>query len=212
MNIVFVIILVATIAVSYYGFQNTTFFERYKFNVGAVQKCDYIRLVSSGFLHADWQHLILNMVSLFFFQGLLIRSIGSVLFLVVYFGAMIAGSLFSWYLYQRQWYYSAIGASGAVSGIIFAAIALNPTGITVNFLPGWLFGAFYFAYSAFMMFNPSEGDNIGHSAHLGGAVFGLLVAVLYAPEAVINHAFYIGVMVLPLGYIVYQLKNNKKNY
>ena len=152
------------------------------------------------------------MVSLFFFQGLLIRSIGSVLFLVVYFGAMIAGSLFSWYLYQRQWYYSAIGASGAVSGIIFAAIALNPTGITVNFLPGWLFGAFYFAYSAFMMFNPSEGDNIGHSAHLGGAVFGLLVAVLYAPEAVINHAFYIGVMVLPLGYIVYQLKNNKKNY
>ena len=171
MNIVFVIILVATIAVSYYGFQNTTFFERYKFNVGALQKGDYIRLVSSGFLHADWQHLILNMVSLFFFQGLLIRSIGSVLFLVVYFGAMIAGSLFSWYLYQRQWY-----------------------------------------YSAFMMFNPSEGDNIGHAAHLGGAVFGLLVAVLYAPEAVINHAFYIGVMVLPLGYIVYQLKNNKKNY
>ena len=108
MNMVFVIILVATIAVSYYGFQNTTFFERYKFNVGAVQKGDYIRLVSSGFLHADWQHLILNMVSLFFFQGLLIRSIGSVLFLVVYFGAMIAGSLFSWYLYQRQWYYSAI--------------------------------------------------------------------------------------------------------
>ena len=65
MSISFIIILVATIAMSYYGFNNATFFNRYMFNVGAVQKGDYVRLISSGFLHANWEHLIFNMISLF---------------------------------------------------------------------------------------------------------------------------------------------------
>ena len=201
MNITFIIILVATIAISYQGFNNASFFNRYKFNVGAVQKGDYVRLLSSGFLHADWQHLILNMVSLYFFQDVIIGSMGNLLFLLIYFGSMLLGSIFSLRIYKRQPYYSAIGASGAVSGIIFAAIALYPTALSVNFLPGWLFGALYFGYSVFMMFNPQQGDNLGHAAHLGGALFGLAVVIVYAPEVVIQHAFYLGVMALPLGYM-----------
>ena len=114
---------------------------------------------------------------------------------------MLLGSIFSLRIYKHQPYYSAIGASGAVSGIIFAAIALYPKALSVNFLPGWLFGALYFGYSVFMMFNPQQGDNLGHAAHLGGALFGLIVVVVYAPDVVIHHAFYLGVMALPLGYM-----------
>ncbi|UZD37945.1 rhomboid family intramembrane serine protease [Capnocytophaga ochracea] len=201
MNITFIIILLATISMSYYGFNNPTFFNRYKFNVGAVQKGDYVRLVSSGFLHANWEHLIFNMISLYFFQDVIIGSMGNLMFLLIYFGSMLLGSVFSLYIYKKQPYYSTIGASGAVSGIIFAAIALYPTALSVNFLPGWLFGALYFGYSVFKMFNPQQDDNLGHAAHLGGALFGLAVVIVYAPEVVIHHAFYLGVMALPLGYM-----------
>ena len=201
MNITFIIILIVTVAISYYGFTNATFFNRYKFNVGAVQKGDYVRLLSSGFLHGDWQHLIFNMISLYFFQSVIIDSMGSLMFLFIYFGSMLLGSIFTLHIYKYQPFYSAIGASGAVSGIIFAAIALDPTGLTINFLPGWLFGALYFGYSVFMMFNPQQGDNLGHAAHLGGALFGLAIVVVYAPEIVIHNVFYLGVMALPLVYM-----------
>ena len=88
MNITFIIILVATVAISYKGFNDSSFFNRYKFNVGAVQSGDNIRLLSSGFLHANWQHLIFNMISLYFFQDIIISAMGSLWFLIVYFGAM----------------------------------------------------------------------------------------------------------------------------
>lgn len=201
MSISFIIILIATIAMSYYGFNNATFFNRYMFNVGAVQKGDYVRLISSGFLHANWEHLIFNMISLFFFYEIVTDSMGELLFVLIYFGSMLLGNVFSLQIYKRQSYYSAIGASGAVSGIIFTAIALYPKAIKVNFLPGWLFGALYFGYSVFMMFNPQKGDNLGHSAHIGGALFGLAVVVLYAPTIVVHNALYLGIMALPLVYM-----------
>lgn len=201
MSISFIIILIATIAMSYYGFNNATFFNRYMFNVGAVQKGDYVRLISSGFLHANWEHLIFNMISLFFFYEVVTDSMGELLFVLIYFGSMLLGNVFSLQIYKRQSYYSAIGASGAVSGIIFTAIALYPKAIKVNFLPGWLFGALYFGYSVFMMFNPQKGDNLGHTAHIGGALFGLAVVVLYAPTIVVHNALYLGIMALPLVYM-----------
>ena len=201
MSISFIIILIATIAMSYYGFNNTTFFNRYMFNVGAVQKGDYVRLISSGFLHANWEHLIFNMISLFFFYEVVTDSMGELLFVLIYFGSMLLGNVFSLQIYKRQSYYSAIGASGAVSGIIFTAIALYPKTIKVNFLPGWLFGALYFGYSVFMMFNPQKGDNLGHTAHIGGALFGLAVVALYAPTIVVHNALYLGIMALPLVYM-----------
>ena len=201
MSISFIIILIATIAMSYYGFNNATFFNRYMFNVGAVQKGDYVRLISSGFLHANWEHLIFNMISLFFFYEVVTDSMGELLFVFIYFGSMLLGNVFSLQIYKRQSYYSAIGASGAVSGIIFTAIALYPKAIKVNFLPGWLFGALYFGYSVFMMFNPQKGDNLGHTAHIGGALFGLAVVVLYAPTIVMHNALYLGIMALPLVYM-----------
>ena len=204
-------ILVATIAMSYYGFNNATFFNRYMFNVGAVQKGDYVRLISSGFLHANWEHLIFNMISLFFFYEVVTDSMGELLFVFIYFGSMLLGNIFSLQIYKRQSYYSAIGASGAVSGIIFTAIALYPKAIKVNFLPGWLFGALYFGYSVFMMFNPQKGDNLGHTAHIGGALFGLAVVALYAPTIVVHNALYLGIMALPLVYMGVRLLKKSGN-
>ena len=211
MSISFIIILVTTIAMSYYGFNNATFFNRYMFNVGAVQKGDYVRLISSGFLHANWEHLIFNMISLFFFYEVVTDSMGELLFVFIYFGSMLLGNIFSLQIYKRQSYYSAIGASGAVSGIIFTAIALYPKAIKVNFLPGWLFGALYFGYSVFMMFNPQKGDNLGHTAHIGGALFGLAVVVLYAPTIVVHNALYLGIMALPLVYMGVRLLKKSGN-
>ncbi|QBA21593.1 rhomboid family intramembrane serine protease [Chryseobacterium indologenes] len=175
MDIVVIIIIAATCIFSYMGFNNTALFEKYKFNVGAIaNRKEYVRLISSAFLHADFMHLFFNMLSLYFFQGVVISFFGEIGFLILYFGSMILGNLFSLQIYKKQPWYSAIGASGAVSGIIFASIAMAPNEISVNFLPGWLFGTLYFGYSVYMMLNPKQWDNLGHAAHLGGAFFGLV--------------------------------------
>nr|WP_314678051.1 rhomboid family intramembrane serine protease [uncultured Capnocytophaga sp.] len=203
-NILFYSILIATIGISYHGFNNQDFFRRYMFNVRSVQKGDYLRLLSSGFLHAGWEHLIFNMISLFFFHRIIIYEMGASVFMLIYLGAIVFGNLFCLYIYRHQPYYSAIGASGGVSGIIFAAIALMPQ-LRVNFMPGWLFGAIYFGYSVYQMLNPRQGDNIGHAAHLGGAIFGIVIIAFLQPLLIAENALYLGIMALPLGYMGYRL-------
>ena len=203
-NVLFYSILIATIGISYHGFNNQDFFRRYMFNVRSVQKGDYLRLLSSGFLHAGWEHLIFNMISLFFFHRIIIYEMGASVFMLIYLGAIVFGNLFCLYIYRHQPYYSAIGASGGVSGIIFAAIALMPE-LRVNFMPGWLFGAIYFGYSVYQMLNPRQGDNIGHAAHLGGAIFGIVIIAFLQPLLIAENALYLGIMALPLGYMGYRL-------
>lgn len=205
----FLIILVITGLISYKGFNDYYWVEQYKFSVEGIRRKEYIRLLSSGFLHADWEHLIFNMLSLYFFSDIAIDYFGTNGFLLIYFGAMITANLMSYYLYRKQSYYSAIGASGAVSGIIFASIALAPSAIKVNFLPGWLFGLLYFSYSVYMMLHAKNRDNIGHSAHIGGALFGLAVSALAYPELLTQHLSYIGIMAVPLGYMFVRIYQQK---
>lgn len=207
----FLIIIIATAIFSYMGFNNPTLFEKYKFNVSAIQhRKEHIRLLSSGFLHADWMHLIFNMLSLYFFQGVVNYFFGDIGFLSIYFGSMVLGGLMSLWIYKDQPWYSAIGASGAVSGIIFAAIAMAPNEISVNFLPGWLFGTLYFGYSVYMMLNPKQWDNLGHAAHLGGAIFGLIFATITRTEYVLHNLKYIAIMSLPLLYLAYHILSKKR--
>ncbi|WP_160137394.1 rhomboid family intramembrane serine protease [Chryseobacterium sp. c4a] len=211
MDILVIIIIAITCVFSYMGFNNTSLFEKYKFNVGAiVNRKEYIRLISSAFLHADFMHLFFNMLSLYFFQGVVVQMFGEIGFLIIYFGSMILGNLFSLQIYQKQPWYSAIGASGAVSGIIFASIAMAPNEISVNFLPGWLFGTLYFGYSVYMMLNPKQWDNLGHAAHLGGAFFGLVYSVVLHPQLAMHNILYLGVMSLPLIYLGYQIFVRKR--
>jgi membrane associated rhomboid family serine protease len=215
MSTILILIIVATGLFSYKGFQDFSFFEKYKFNVAAVNRGEYIRLVSAGFLHGSWSHLLFNMLTLYFFAPIAIEAFGDIGFLAIYFGSMILGNLFCLYLYKSQSWYSAIGASGGVSGILFAAIAIFPS-IGIGFLfipipiPGYIFGFLYFGYSVYMMLNPQKGDNTGHAAHLGGAFFGLVYAVVLQTDAAMEHATQLGIMAIPLLYLGYEIIVKKR--
>ncbi len=216
MSTVLLMIIAVTAIISFIAFNNQQLFEKYKFNVGAIlQRKEYIRLLSAGFLHADLMHLLFNMMTLYFFGPIVVQAFGEVGFLIVYLGSILLGNIFSLYLYKNQSWYSAIGASGGVSGILFASIAMIPDlGIYFFFIPipipGYIFGFLYFAYSVYMMLNPKQHDNIGHAAHLGGAFFGLVYAVALQPERAIQNALFLGIMALPLIYMGYQVFVRKR--
>ncbi len=216
MNTILIVIIAATALVSYYGFSQPHFFEKYKFNVSSiVHRKEYIRLLSAGFLHADWMHFLFNMLTLYFFGPIVAQAFGTLGLILVYFGSILLGNLFSLYLYRDQGWYSAIGASGGVSGILFAAIAVYPQiGIYFFFIPipipGYIFGLLYFGYSVYMMLNPRPNDNIGHAAHLGGAFLGLIYSIAVMPELALGNARYLLIMALPLLYLAFQVFVKKK--
>ncbi|WP_428069012.1 rhomboid family intramembrane serine protease [Chryseobacterium gambrini] len=215
MNILIAIIII-TAVISFAAPMGSANFEKYKFSVGAIlNRKEYIRLLSSGFLHADIMHLVFNMLTLYFFGPVVIQGFGNVGFLIIYFGSILLGNMFSLFVYQRQPWYSAIGASGGVSGILFASIALIPHLEIYMFfipigIPGYIFGLVYFSYSVYMMLNPNHNDNIGHAAHLGGAFFGLIYAVANQPQAAIENSMYLGIMSLPLIYLGYEIFVKKR--
>lgn len=218
MNIVILIIAITCI-ISYLALNDMRIFEKYKFNVGAIlHRKEYIRLLSSGFLHADFMHLILNMYVLYMFSPAVMEDFGIIGFLIIYFASILLGNLFSLFIYKAQNWYSAIGASGGVAGIIFASVSLDPvlTKIGIIFLPpelsipGYLFGFLYFGYSVYSMLKPRNGDNIGHAAHLGGAFFGLVYSVTVFPQLAMNNILYLGIMSLPLLYLSYEIFIKKR--
>ncbi|MDQ0064453.1 rhomboid family intramembrane serine protease [Chryseobacterium lathyri] len=215
MNILILFIIITAI-ISFVAFNNHGITEKYKFSVGAILgRKEYIRLLSSGFLHADIMHLVFNMLTLYFFGPIVIQTFGNLGFTIVYLGSILLGNFLSLYIYQKQPWYSAVGASGGVSGILFASIAMIPDiDIYIFFIPipvkGYIFGLLYFGYSVYMMMNPRQHDNIGHAAHLGGAFFGLVYAVAVAPDAAIHNALYLGIMSLPLIYLGYEIFVRKR--
>ena len=158
------------------------------------------------------------MLTLYFFGPIISQTFGMFSFLIVYFVSIILGNLFSLFLYKRQGWYSAIGASGGVSGIIFSSVSLDPVNIKIGILflppelsiPGYIFGLLYFGYSVYSMLNPRANDNIGHAAHLGGAFFGLVFSVFIAPELAISNILYLGIMSLPLIYLAYEIFVKKR--
>jgi membrane associated rhomboid family serine protease len=213
---ILIIIIAITAIISFIAPSGSSNFEKYKFSVGSIlNRKEYIRLLSSGFLHADLMHLVFNMLTLYFFGPIVVQGFGNLGFLIIYFGSILLGNIFSLFIYQRQPWYSAIGASGGVSGILFASIAMIPDlGIYLFFIPipipGYVFGLVYFGYSVYMMLNPRQHDNIGHAAHLGGAFFGLVYAVANAPERAMENSLYIGIMALPLIYLSYEIFVKKR--
>ncbi len=186
-NLPVIILILITVFISYKGFNNHTFFDSYKFEVDKIliQK-DYIRLISNGFLHANWKHLMLNMFSLYAFSGSLQFVLGVPYFFVIYLGSLMGGNLFSLYIHRNHGDYSSIGASGAVCGVIFATIAVYP-GMGVGIfgipfsIPGWLYAILYIGYTIYGI--KSKSDNIGHEAHLGGALTGMIISIIIFPES-----------------------------
>lgn len=216
MSSILLIVIAVTAIISFIAFNNQNIFEKYKFNVGAIlRNKEYIRLLSAGFLHGDLMHLLFNMMTLYFFGPIVNQAFGDFGFLMIYFGSILLGNLFSLYLYKNQSWYSAIGASGGVSGILFASIAMIPD-LPIYFffipipIPGYIFGFLYFAYSVYSMLNPRQQDNIGHAAHLGGAFFGLVYAVALQPERAIENLLFLGIMSIPLIYMAFQVFVKKR--
>ena len=187
---VILIIIIANVLFSLKGFNDGAFFNKYKFQVGAIKAGDKLRMLTSGFLHADWMHLGFNMYALYIFGDVVVKTLGNVYFFIIYYGSLIAGSLYSFYRHKRNDFYSAIGASGAVSGIVFSSILLYPDMKLMMFpipleMPAYIFGIGYLLYSIYGM--KTQLGNVGHAAHLGGAIGGYVLTILFFPSVINNN-------------------------
>lgn len=209
MGIISFILILVNVIVSYRGFKDSLFYDKYKFRVDALLLYkDYKRMITSGFLHVNWMHLIFNMLALFFFSGSLEMYLGPVRFILIYFLSMIGGDLLSLFIHRHDSDYDSVGASAAVTGVIFASIALFP-GMRIGLLfipvsiPAWLFGLVYVLYSIYGI--RSRNNNIGHDAHLGGALVGLIVALIMQPSALINNTWAIAIILLPSVFFIYMI-------
>jgi membrane associated rhomboid family serine protease len=180
------LIIAVTVCVSYLGFKSFAFEEKYIFNPEYILAGkEFYRLVTSAFLHSGWPHLVLNMLSLYMFAQQIELFYGRAEFLGIYFGAIVGGGLLSLYVHRHH-VYQAYGASGGVCGVIFASILLFPDEkIRLLYLPfscpAWLFAIGYILYSFYGMKQNNRG-NVGHDAHLGGAIVGLLIAAGLHPD------------------------------
>ncbi|TXE19682.1 rhomboid family intramembrane serine protease [Psychroserpens burtonensis] len=196
-----IIIIGANALISYKGFNDYSFFERYKFNVGGIKRGEQFRMFSSGFLHADTQHLLFNMLTLYFFADRVIHFVGEVNFLIVYVGSLILGSLLSLYFHKNEHQYSAVGASGAVTGILYAAILLDPRMELYLFfiplpIPAYIFGIVYLLYSIYGM--KKRVGNIGHDAHFGGAVGGYVITLILMPSLFETELLMVCLLAIPI--------------
>lgn len=133
-GILTLVLLIANGLITYKGLNDIIFIDKYVFNVDQILvNKDYKRLITSGFLHADWMHFAFNMITLYLFSQSLEAYVGIPVFLILYFGSLIGGNLFALYIHRNHPDYTAIGASGAVSGLVFASIGLFP-GMEIGFI------------------------------------------------------------------------------
>lgn len=190
-----IIILLATIATSLIAFSNEEMMRKWILNPYMVQhRKQWWRMVSSGFIHADFLHLAFNMFAFYGF-GMAVESYfsslfeerGTLYFTVLYVGGIIAANAPSLAKHKNNHYYNSLGASGAVSAIIFAAILFQPWSKIYIFgaigIPGIIFGPLYL-FAEYMM-SKREGTGINHDAHYWGAIFGLVYTIALKPGLVL---------------------------
>ena len=201
LSLVTIIIIAANAIISFKGFGDYGFFERYKFNVGGIKRGEQIRMFSSGFLHVDTTHLVFNMLTLYFFANVVIAYMGNIKFVIIYLASLLLGNLLSLYFHKNEYHYSAVGASGAVTGILYSAILLEPDMKLYIFfvpvaIPAYLFGIGYLLYSIYGM--KRQLGNIGHDAHFGGAIGGYVVTLMMAPWLFQAHLLMVGLLAIPI--------------
>lgn len=185
------IIIIFTSLFSFLALQDRNLMNRFIMYPHAVKhNKEWWRFISSGFLHADYMHLFFNMFVLYSFGLVLIQyfeylfeGLAIYYFLVLYIGAIIVSDLSSYIKYHESPSYRSLGASGAVSAVLFAFILINPMSQVLVFfipMPGVLMGVIYLGYSWYMA--KQGGERINHDAHFYGALFGFLFPVLLKPE------------------------------
>ena len=187
------IIIGITVLISFVAFNKPEIFDRLKFNAYAIhERKEWYRFFSYGLVHGDWMHLFINMFVLYSF-GDVVEQFYSfhfqlkayAYFLLLYIGGIAFSTLFDYGKYKNDISYNAVGASGAVSAIVFASIILFPAGKIFLFfipigIPSPIFGLLYLVYSAYMA--KKGKDNIGHSAHFWGAIYGVIFTIAIKPE------------------------------
>ncbi len=181
-----------TVVISFLAFQNFLLMEKLQYNPARViHRKQYYRLISHAFVHVGWTHLIVNMFVLYFFGqnvesyfGYFFGNRANFYFLTLYVGGILFSNLWSLLKYRNDYFYNAVGASGAVSAVLFTFIFLNPWEMLYLFaiipIPGIVFGAGYLIYSYYMV--KRKTDNIAHDAHFLGAVFGIIFPIILKPE------------------------------
>ncbi|UJH91272.1 rhomboid family intramembrane serine protease [Antarcticibacterium sp. 1MA-6-2] len=200
LSLITIIIIAVNILVSFKGFKDRAFFEKYKFNVGDINRGAKYQIFSSGFLHVDTSHLFVNMLTLYFFANVVIYDLGSFGFVVVYLSSLILGNLLSYYFHKNESSYTAVGASGAVMGILYSAILLRPDMMLGLFfiipIPAYVFGIGYLLYTIYGM--KRRLGNIGHDAHFGGAVGGYALTLVLAPWILQLHLLMVILLAIPI--------------
>lgn len=195
-------IIAANVMVSLRGFNDTSFFERYKFGIGPIRGGQKERMVTSGFLHVDLAHLFLNMFTLYFFADVVIKWFGSLKFLIIYLISLLAGSLLALFFHRQEPYYSAVGASGAVTGVLYSSILLQPNDplyfifLPTVGIPAYILGVGYLLYSIYGM--KTRLGNIGHTAHFGGAIGGYVTTLLFKPELLATDTLMVFLLAIPI--------------
>ena len=207
-----IVILILTGLFTFQGLRDDKYQDRYAFGIdGILLGKQYDRMVTSGFLHIGWIHFGFNMIALLSFAYSLEILIGIPKMILLYFGSLIGGSLLALYVHRNHPDYMAVGASGAVSGVIFASIILFPDkGISLIGLPfefpRWLLAGLFIAISIFGI--KTGGGNIGHEAHLGGALAGILLAMFMEPDIAWQNWWMVMFTLLPISLFVFMIMMN----
>ncbi len=209
---VLLVLIIANVLFSMAGFKDQNLFRKYMFQIGPIKAGEQFRMFTSAFLHADWMHLFFNMYTLYIFAPIVLYSLGNINFMLIYFGSLLLGSLLSFVFHKNEPYYSAIGASGAVSGILYASILLNPTMELYLFfipipIPAYIFGIGYLVYSIYGMKN--QHDNIGHDAHFGGAAAGYLITLIVSPSVFQSSPIFVLLLAIPIIVLFILFKTGK---
>lgn len=205
-----IIIIVLTTFCSFVGFHDPAFTEKFIFAPTEILACkQYYRLFTSAFLHADFNHLLTNMVSLYLFGSVMEVFVGSGEFLLIYFASIVGGSLLSLWLHRNH-EYRAYGASGGVCGVVFSFIALFPRGEILAHMiipiPAWAYGIL-FLIGSYIALRRGR-DNIGHDAHIGGAIIGLWTTGALQTWAVrLNLKWFLLLSAVSMALFIYFLKN-----
>ncbi len=189
------IILIATVIVSIMAFGNAELFNKLVFNAYNIKhRKESWRFVSYALVHSGWLHLLVNMWVLYSFGNNVEHTFlymygvkGRIYYLLLYAGGILFSTLYDYGKNKDNPYYNAVGASGAVSAVVFASILMYPNSGIYLFpipfaLPAWIFGLLYLAYSVYMAKNGR--DNIGHNAHFYGAIFGIVFTVIAVPHVI----------------------------
>lgn len=213
MQIPLLVIIVLNVLFSLKGFKDPAFFRRYMLQIGPVLRDkDYKRLITSSFLHMNWGHLIFEMTTLYFFAMPLLVQLGLVTFLSIYLGSMLVAALFSVLYHRRDYAYSAVGASGAVTGVLFSSLLLYPIRDIVLFpfpipIPGFFFGMLYLLYAVFSI--KQNRGKISHTDHMAGAASGMIIMLLREPYLFDMRWKAILFVIFPIAFFFYIFYSNE---